>query len=149
MYKFLLFLHVLAAAAWIGAALKEAIEKPLIHHGEPAVRAFWLRSQMKLATRLYIPAAVIVLVTGIVMVVDNEAIGFGTTFVSIGFFMLIFGAAVGGGLLGQRAEQAATHLERGDVTAAAAVDAKARPFELLDIALLLLTLAAMVWKWGL
>lgn len=147
MYTFLLFLHILAAAAWIGAGLKETIEKPLIH--EPAQRAVWLRNQMKLATRLYIPAAVTVLVTGILMVMDNEAVGFGTTFVSIGFFMVVFGAAVGGGLLGKRAEQAATHLENGDVSAAAVVEAKARPFELLDIALLLVTLAAMVWKWGL
>lgn len=149
MYTFLLFLHIAAAAAWIGAGLKETIEKPLIHHGDPAQRAWWLRSQLKLATRLYIPAAVTVLVTGVIMVIDNDAVGFGTPFVSIGFFMVIFGAVVGGGLLGKRAEEAAAHLESGDVAAAAAVDAKARPFELLDVALLLVTLAAMVWKWGL
>ncbi|MFP5332741.1 MAG: hypothetical protein ACLGHX_10335 [Acidimicrobiia bacterium] len=149
MYTFLLFLHVVGAAAWIGAALKEALEKPLAHVGEPSQRAAWLRAQNALASRLYIPAAVVVAVTGILMVVDNEAIGFGTPFVSVGFFMVVFGAAVGGGLLGKRAEQAAAFLDQGDVTAAAAVEAKARPFELLDIALLLVTVAAMVWKWGL
>lgn len=149
MYTFLLFLHVVGAAAWIGAALKETLEKPLLRGGEPTHHAAWLRSQNKLANRLYIPAAVIVLITGILMVVDNEAVGFGTPFVSVGFFMVIFGAAVGGGLLGKRAEEAAAHLDRGDVAAAAAVEAKARPFELLDIALLGVTVAAMVWKWGL
>ena len=149
MYTFLLFLHILGAAAWIGAALKETLEKPLVHARSAAERAAWFRDQNKLATRLYIPAAVLVLVTGILMVIDNEAVGFGTTFVSIGFFMVIFGAAVGGGLLGNRAEQAAAHLDRGDIAAADAVEAKTRPIELVDVGLLLVTLAAMVWKWGL
>ena len=149
MYTFLLFLHILAAAAWIGAGIRQLVEAPIMKTAEPSARARWLRNQVALGTRLFAPAAVVVLVSGILLVVDNASVGFGTPFVSVGFAAVIFGAAVGPAVFGKRGEQAAAHLDDGEVAAADAIAAKTRPIELLDIALLLVTLAAMVWKWGL
>ena len=149
MYTFLLFLHIAAAAAWIGAGIRQLIEAPVMASADPSARARWLRNQVAAGTRLFAPAAVIVLVSGILLMLDNDAVGFGTPFVSIGFAAVIFGAAVGPAVFGKRGEQAAAHLDEGNVAAADAIAAKTRPIEFLDIAILLVTLAAMVWKWGL
>ncbi|HSJ28554.1 MAG TPA: hypothetical protein VLB67_10110 [Acidimicrobiia bacterium] len=149
MYQLYLFLHIAAAAAWIGAALIEVLQKPAIGSGSPETRAHVLRVQASMGPRFYAPAAVVVLASGILLVLNNDAVGFGTTFVSIGFLAIVFGAVVGGGLLGKRAEQVAARLDSGDVSGAHAIESKTRPIEFLDIAVLLVTLAAMVWKWGL
>ncbi|MEX1003911.1 MAG: hypothetical protein WD990_07555 [Acidimicrobiia bacterium] len=149
MYEFWLFLHIAAAAAWIGAAIRQLVEAPVVQAGAPAARALWYRSSVAMGTRLFAPAAVIVLVSGILLVVDNEAVGFGTPFVSIGFAAVIFGATVGPAVFGKRGEAAAAKLEDGDAAGADAIAKKTRPIELLDITILLVTLAAMVWKWGL
>ena len=102
-----------------------------------------------MGTRLFAPAAVIVLVSGIWMVVLSDSIGFGTPFVSIGFAAVIFGAAVGPAVFGRRSEAAAALLDEGDTKGAEAIARGMRPIELLDVTILLVTLAAMVWKWGL
>lgn len=149
MYEFWLFLHIAAAAAWIGAAVRQLAEAPVVRAGEPVARALWHRSQVAMGTRLFAPAAVIVLLSGILMVVDRPDVGFGTPFVSIGFAAVIFGAAVGPAVFGKRGEAAAARLEAGDVSGADEIARKTRPVELLDITILLVTLAAMVWKWGL
>ncbi len=149
MYEFWLFLHIAAAAAWIGAAVRQLAEAPVVRGGQPAARALWYRSQVAMGTRLFAPAAVIVLLSGILLVVDNEAVGFGTPFVSVGFAAVIFGAAVGPAVFGKRGEAAAAKLDAGDVAGAEAIARKTRPIALLDITILLVTLAAMVWKWGL
>src|SRR5690606_21093320 len=78
MYQFLLFLHIAAAAAWIGAALRRLAEAPMVRTGAPVARALWHRSEVAMGTRYFAPAAVVVLVSGIFMVLDNEAVGFGT-----------------------------------------------------------------------
>jgi hypothetical protein len=149
LYQFWLFLHIAAAAAWIGAALRQVVETPVAEKGVPAARALWYRNNVAMGTRLFAPAAVIVLLSGILMVIDNDAVGFGTPFVSIGFAAVIFGAAVGPAVFGKRGEAAAAKLEDGDVAGADAIAKKTRPIELLDLTVLLVTLAAMVWKWGL
>lgn len=148
MYQFLLFLHIAAAATWIGAAVRQLAEAPVVRSGQPAARAMWHRSQVAMGTRLFAPAAVIVLISGIWMVLDNSSIGFGTPFVSIGFAAVIFGAAVGPAVFGKRGEAAAARFDEGDVAGAEAIAKKTRPIELVDLGILLVTLAAMVWKWG-
>ena len=149
MYTFWLFLHIAAAAAWIGASIRQLAEAPVVRGGEPMARALWHRSQVAMGTRLFAPAAVIVLLSGILMVVDNEAVGFGTPFVSVGFAAVIFGAAVGPAVFGKRGEAAAARLDAGDVSGADEIVRRTRPVQLVDITILLVTLAAMVWKWGL
>jgi hypothetical protein len=149
LYQFLLFLHIAAAAVWIGAAVRQLAEAPVVSGGQPAARALWYRTQSAMGTRLFAPAAVIVLVSGIWMVILSDWIGFGTPFVSIGFAAVIFGAAVGPAVFGPRSEAAAVLLDEGDAKGAEAIARGMRPIELLDVTILLVTLAAMVWKWGL
>ncbi len=149
LYQFLLFLHIAAAAAWIGGAVRQLVEAPIIGGAQPVARALWHRTQVAMGTRLFAPAAVIVLASGVWMVMLSDAIGFGTPFVTIGFAAVIFGAAVGPAVFGRRSEAAAALMEEGDIKGAEAIARGMRPIEFLDLAILLVTLAAMVWKWGL
>jgi hypothetical protein len=148
-YQFLLFLHIAGAAAWIGAAIRQLAEAPAMQGAGSAARAVWHRNQVAMGTRLFAPAAVVVLISGIFLVLDNDAVGFGTPFVSIGFAAVIFGAAVGPAVFGKRGEAAAAALEAGNESVATEIAQKTKPIEFLDLAILLITLAAMVWKWGL
>lgn len=83
------------------------------------------------------------------MVILSDSIGFGTLFVTIGFAAVIFGSAVGPAVFGRRSEAAAVLMEEGDTKGAEAIARGMRPIEFLDLTILLVTLAAMVWKWGL
>jgi hypothetical protein len=147
-YQFLIFLHIAAAAIWIGAAVRQVVESPVVEGGQPVARAMWHRTQVALGTRLFAPAAIVVLASGIWMVLINENVGFGTPFVSIGFLVVIAGAAVGPAVFGRRAEAAAALLDEGDTQGAADIARRTRPIEFLDLGLLFVALAAMVWKWG-
>ena len=147
MYQFLLFLHVLAAATWVGAAVREVVQSPMMK-ANPAARVLWHRGVVALGTRLYAPAAVVVLVTGIWMVSISATIGFGAAFVSVGFLAVVVGATLGPAVYGRRYEQAAVRLEEGDLAGAEAIERSVRPFVAVELLLLVVTVAAMVWTWG-
>jgi uncharacterized membrane protein len=71
-YEFLLFVHVLAAAAWFGAALLSLV---LVELAARARDTAWLvkfgEYDDKLAKLLFIPAALLVLVAGLGLVFDG------------------------------------------------------------------------------
>ena len=72
LYELLLFLHVLAAAAWFGAALLSLV---LIEVAARARDTAWIvrfgEFDDALAKVLFIPSALVVLVTGVALVFDG------------------------------------------------------------------------------
>jgi uncharacterized membrane protein len=100
LYEFLLFIHVFATVVWVGAGLLSLVLA--INYDresdEGAIRRF-LVDQERLATRLFIPSSLIVVLMGIALVIESEAwsfdqlwivlglLGFAATFVT-GLFML-------------------------------------------------------------
>lgn len=148
MYQVLLFVHVIAAMAWVGATIKALASMPAEARTGPAARAVLYRIESAMGTRLYAPSAGVLLISGLIMVTMSDTIGFGTPFVSLGLFTVLFGV-VTGPRFGRGLDRAAKRLEAGDETGATAVVSRLRPVMLLDLALLLVTAAGMVWKWGL
>ncbi len=68
----LLFVHVLAAAAWFGAALLSLYQLELAGRAGDTATVFKLGEyEDRLASVLYIPAALLVLVAGIALVIDG------------------------------------------------------------------------------
>jgi hypothetical protein len=114
----------------------------------PAVSAGWFRIAAGLSTRLYMPAAILLLATGIWMVLLTEAYGFGTTFVTIGFAMIIIGTLLGIFVFERGSIRAADALDSGDQTAATAARGRLAGFGILDTVLLLFTITAMVLRLG-
>jgi uncharacterized membrane protein len=100
LYEFLLFVHIAATVVWVGAGLCSLVLAIGYDHDgdEPAIRRF-LADQEGLATRLFIPASLTVVIFGIALVIESEAwsfdqlwivlglVGFAATFVT-GLFMI-------------------------------------------------------------
>jgi hypothetical protein len=144
----LLILHIAGAGAWLGANIVQALAPSLASKHGPAAQAGWYHVAAKLSSRLYMPAAILLLVTGIWMVLLMDAYGFGTLFVTIGFGMVIIGALLGIFVFDRGSEQAATAIESGDQAAARSATARLAGFGVLDTVLLLFTITAMVLRLG-
>jgi hypothetical protein len=145
----LLILHIAGAGAWLGANLVQAMAPPLSARQGPAVQAGWYRIAAKLSSRLYMPAAILILATGILLVLGSEgAFSFGSTFVTIGFAMIVVGALLGIFVFDRGSERAATAIEAGDETAARSATGRLAAFGVLDTVLLLLTITSMVLRLG-
>jgi uncharacterized membrane protein len=146
--QFVLWIHILAAASWFGGGVATQIGSQVFASEPAASRAGWYRLVLRLGQILSTPAAVVVLITGVLLVTGNEAYGFGSTFVSIGFLAVIVGAGIGMAVYGPRSRDASSALESGDTGGAAAAIGRIRQAGLLELALLAITIASMVWKWG-
>jgi uncharacterized membrane protein len=100
LYEFLLFVHIAATVVWVGAGLCSLVLAVGYDRDgdEPAIRRF-LADQERLATRLFIPASLTVVIFGIALVIESDAwtfdylwlvlglVGFAATFVT-GLFMI-------------------------------------------------------------
>lgn len=143
----LLWLHILGAATWLGAAASVLFGGGAFASEGAPQQAAWYRFVERKSKLLISPAAILLLVTGVLLVTGNEAYGFGSTFVSIGFLAIIVGSGLGMGFYGPKSREAAAALDNGDGPTAAPIIARIRNFGAAEMGLLIVTVAAMVWKW--
>jgi hypothetical protein len=144
----LLILHIAGAGTWLGANVVQAMAPSLAGKQGPAAQAGWYRVAAKLSSRLYMPAAILILATGIWMVLLEDAYGFGTLFVTIGFGMIVIGALLGIFVFDRGSQQAASAIEAGDQSAVKSATGRIAAFGVLDTVLLLFTITAMVLRLG-
>jgi hypothetical protein len=142
----LLVFHIAGVGAWFGANIVQAVVPPMAARVGIVTLAGWYRITSVLARRLYIPAALVILVTGVLLVMQTDAYGFGDTFVAIGFGMIILGAVLGMVIFGPGGEAAAAAVETEDVTKIRSAVAKLTSWGVVDTLLLLFTIAAMVLR---
>lgn len=142
----LLTIHILGAGTWLGANVVQAVVPPIAARAGQPVLAGWYRITTAMSTRLYIPAALTILLTGVLMVLDSEAYGFGTLFVTIGFGMIIVGALLGQFVFGPGGESAAAAVESGDGGRVRAAVGRLTRYGLIDTLLLVFTIVAMVLR---
>ncbi len=148
MREFLLVIHILAVGAWIGGNATQFLVTPKMRDRGGAAAAAWMTSVVRMGRLLYTPAALIVLLSGIGLVLDSAVYDFEQTFVVIGVAMVVVGAVLGMRVFGPKGQRAADAFESGDDAAGAAVVNGTMPFGLLDTALLIVTITAMVSRWG-
>ena len=91
-------------------------------------------------------AHAVVLATGIWLVIDGDW-SWSSGFIWVGIGAIVGGATLGGGGLGALTKQRLTALEAGDEEAAAKVERRTMPLNIMVTALTLLALLAMVDKW--
>lgn len=144
----LLVLHIAGAGTWLGANVVQAVVPPMAARRSAEVLAGWYRITSSMASRLYVPAAILILITGVLMVLDNEAYGFGTLFVTIGFGMIVVGALFGQFVFGPGGEAAADAVESGEASAIRATVGRLTRYGVIDTVLLLFTITAMVLRLG-
>ncbi len=143
----LLVIHIAAAGAWLGANLMQAIVPGLLGPVTPAASS-WFRTTEKLSGRFYIPVGVTVLVSGILLVLNSDAYGFGSVFVSIGFVAVVVGAVLGSTVFGPKSVAIADAIDTGEVDRANKLRGTVGGFGVLDTLVLLFTIYAMVAKLG-
>lgn len=142
----LLVLHIAGAGTWLGANVVQAVVPPAAARIGAGTLAGWYRLTSVLATRLYMPAAILILITGILLVLDSDAYGFGSVFVTIGFGMIVVGAVLGMLVFGPGGERAADAVEAGEQSAIRSAVARLTRWGLVDTLLLLLTITVMVMR---
>ena len=144
----LLTLHILAAGAWFGTNVVQIAVNPTLGSKSAEVAADWHRTLVKFSRYLYMPASLIILGTGVWMVLDSDAWEFSQAFVSIGFLAIILGAVLGMAFFAPNSRKAADALDNGDTDTARAIEQRVNIVGSLDTVVIIVTVVAMVAKWG-
>ena len=143
----LLVLHIAGAGTWLGTNVVQAVAPGLTARQSAEAAAAWYRVSGKF-NRIYNPAAILILVTGILLVIQNDAYTFGSLFVTIGFGMVVLGALFGIFVFTPGGEQTAQAIESGDPSQIKKAVARLTRFGTVDTLLLLFTITAMVLRLG-
>jgi uncharacterized membrane protein len=148
MHETLLIIHILAAATWIGGSLSVTFLNRRLRAISHEAGSGFMASFEKMGRMYFPPAAVVLLVSGILLVVDSDVYAFEDPFVVIGVAIIVAGALLGSMVFGPLAQRAqAAHAENDN----AAVDRVYRRFGrfgVLDVALLAFAVVVMVTKLG-
>ncbi|MEZ5255374.1 MAG: hypothetical protein R2705_00320 [Ilumatobacteraceae bacterium] len=149
MYRnLLLALHIAAVGGWIGANFVQFVLTPRLGRGTGATVAAWWDSVALLSKKYYTYLAVIILVTGILLLVRSSSpVRVLNAFVSLGFLTIIVGEhwPVPSSARSRKTSAAATE---GDAGAVEAGYKRVAMLAVVDTVLVLVTILAMVAKWG-
>ena len=148
MRDILLIIHILAAAVWIGGATGQAAFGSAVVASSNAAAATWMRRLVRMGQVYYTPAAIVVLASGVGLVLNSSLYEFEHTFVVIGVLMVLIAGGLGGRLYAPKAREAADAYEGGDTTAGNAAAATITRAAYVEMGLLVVTVAAMVYRWG-
>jgi hypothetical protein len=143
----LLALHITAIASWLGADVMQHGMRHRWKKEMPEATEAWARMQFWLHDRYYAVVAGFILLTGIALV-QNGHWGWSSSFVWVGIATIVAGATFGGIGLKGLAKKRVEALAANDPDAAAAAERRSVPIGLFLTALVLVTVVAMVHKWG-
>ena len=141
-----LWLHILGAAMWIGTNFAQMMIGPrLVNEG---LGAQWLKAVDKASGPIYGTASGLIILTGVYLVLSNDAYSFGSAFVGIGIAVVIVGGALAGLVFNRKTRQAVALFDSGDTARAVPLYKSIAPWAILDTALLAFAVYAMVAKLG-
>jgi uncharacterized membrane protein len=144
----LLFIHIAAVAIWVGAGVTQLVVSPAMHQiGGPAA-AEWMRQVVRLGRVVFTPAAIIVLVTGVAMVLDSVLYEFEQAFVVIGFLAVALGAFLGMRVYGPGGTEVAELHDSGRAADATPKLTRMLTVGTAEVGFLLFTIWAMVTRLG-
>jgi hypothetical protein len=104
MREFLLIVHILSAAAWIGGGLFSLASFPTLARQVGVGQAGALDESV--GSKFFGTAMVLLLLSGIGLVLTSDAFGWGDAFVLIGIGVIIAEGALQGAVFGPRMTQA-------------------------------------------
>lgn len=148
-YELLKFLHVMAAIAWIGAGIHQLVVTNRLLRGDRSVALGYARLIEAAGQRYFAPLAVLTLVFGVWMVLLTDAIGFGETWITIGFGGIALSVVTGAVLIGRTSAQLVEDLEADvDEGSLGMVQDRLRAISAVDVAILTVVVWAMIAKPG-
>lgn len=148
MQTILLVIHILSVIVWLGAGVGGTyIGSRLVAQGGN-VALNWLRVSERMGPRIYGPASGLTLLSGIGLVLNGDAYGFGSGFVVLGMTVWILIAIGTGAYAGRREKRALQAFETGDDQTGQETIRGMNWFVALEFALLTLVVIAMIYRWG-
>jgi len=145
----LLVLHIIGVATWLGANIVQAFAGPRAASATAETRAWWADTTGAMARVLYNVAGILVLLTGLGLVLQGDSpYEFSDTFVSIGFLAVIIGAGLGMAVFGPGSRKLSGAIRSNDADTEREVTARLTAFGVLDTLVVVVTIVAMVGKWG-
>lgn len=144
----MLILHIAGAGTWLGANVVQMVVPRMALAQDPVVAAGWMRIGSALSRLVYMPASMLILVTGIVMVLQSPVYTFASVFVLVGLAVIVIGAVLGIVVFGPGADRAAAAIESGDQSRIKTVTGRLAGFGALDTLLILTAIAVMVLRLG-
>ena len=143
----LLSLHIGAIASWFGA---DIVQHAMRHRWDKETleaKKAWARMLFWLHDRYYAVVVAVIILTGVALVFDGDW-SWGSDFIWVGVATIVTGATLGGIGLKGLAKKRIDALEAGDTAGADAAARRAVPIEVMLSVLVLITIVAMVHKWG-
>ncbi len=147
----LLTIHILGAGVWIGTNVMGFIVNPQIN---PAARVIasdhWHHTDVGFKRNHNMPAYLIVLITGVLLVtaVDGSPYEMSDTFVMIGLIAILAGAVLGEFYIARQSRKVAAAYDADDKRTAASIEQKLAIASLVDMAVIVVAIVAMVSTWG-
>lgn len=149
LYEVLLFIHIVAVAAWVGGSIMLAFVSGRIQRtGDAAFRARFAKAAGVVGPVIGV-SAILILASGIWMVLDSDTIELSQVWVWLGLALFFLSGIVGAVYFAPASDRIVKALEAGQVQEA---DRRARTFNLvsrLDTLVLLVIVGLMVFKPGL
>jgi hypothetical protein len=142
----LLVVHIIGVGCWLGANVVQLLLSPRLARSSPEVASAWTRQIMWLAERYYVVVGVAIGITGVLLVLDGDW-SWSSGFIWVGIGVLVIGAVLGVAVFGPLARTRVEALDSGDRAAADAAQRRIVPFGIVDTALVVVAIAAMVHKW--
>lgn len=99
LYNLLKFVHVLAAATWVGGAITLKIQSDRALRSDPDRAAQLASETERVGSTVLMPASIVLLVAGLWMIFESD-IGFGPLWVKLGLAIYVISAVAGAVFLG-------------------------------------------------
>lgn len=147
----LLLIHILAAITWLGGGIMaQILAFRIVRSGDPARTVAFSRDMEFFGGRVFMPAAIVLAIAGILMVIDIEVFAFGDAWIIFGLAVIAFSAVLGAAFLTPEGGRIAAIIENRGVEDREVQDRINRIILASRVELLLLLSAvyAMVFKPG-
>jgi hypothetical protein len=142
----LLVVHITGVGSWLGANAVQLLLSPRFARASTDVAAAWTRQIVWLAERYYVVVGAVIGITGVLLVLDGDW-SWSSGFIWVGVTVLVIGAVLGVAVFGPLARARADALDSGDRDRADTAQRRIVPFGIVDTALVVVAIAAMVHKW--
>ena len=150
MYELWLAIHILCAVIWVGGGVAvHVLGRMYVRGGDVAAMLDFNRKAVAVGNRLYAPAALVLIVTG-ALLVEEVGYDYGSLWITLGFLGWIFSFVVGVGFYareGRKVDAAVADEGASSQTAAAGIK-RVLFVNSLEILILLLVVVDMAVKPG-
>lgn len=147
MRDILLTVHILSAMTWFGGGIWGLMAVRRVQRVQGTEEADNLFEKMELVeNRFYPPATILVLLSGIAMVMTQDAWGWGDMFVYLGLTGIVISMAMGGAVGGKINRSLKEAREADDIVQTAGLINKWLNIGRLELLILVAVVALMVYK---